>query len=98
MEKTFQDLLNEKLTDPVFKAEYEELSIAAQLAEQIICLRQEKGLTQSELAKQLGTKQSSISRLENMDTVPSLSFLMKVASILDAKIDIRLLSKDSTCL
>jgi transcriptional regulator with XRE-family HTH domain len=39
----------------------------------------------------VGTRQPSIARLENGSSIPSLSFLNKVASALNAKIELRLL-------
>ncbi|MEK7517997.1 MAG: helix-turn-helix transcriptional regulator [Patescibacteria group bacterium] len=39
----------------------------------------EKGLTQAEIVKKMNTKQSVISRVENTKTVPSLSFLKRLA-------------------
>ncbi|EKF49497.1 transcriptional regulator, XRE family protein [Thermosipho africanus H17ap60334] len=58
------------------------------LVTQIVKLRMKKGITQKELAKKLGTKQSAISRLESMSTNPTLKFLFKVLKALDAEIKI----------
>lgn len=44
--------------------------------------RLHKGLTQEGLAKLLNTKQPSISRMERGTSLPSLSFLMKIADAL----------------
>jgi ribosome-binding protein aMBF1 (putative translation factor) len=41
------------------------------------------GLTQEKLAKKLKTKQSSIARIERGTSLPSLSFLFKIAKALD---------------
>ncbi len=45
--------------------------------------RLQEGLTQSQLAKRVGTKQPSIARLESGKTAPSLSFLNEIAKALD---------------
>lgn len=42
-----------------------------------------KGLTQAQLAERVGTKQSSIARLESGRTAPSISFLNEIAKALD---------------
>ena len=42
-------------------------------------LRAKKGLSQADVAKKVGTKQSSIARLESGSINPSLEFLQKVA-------------------
>ena len=54
----------------------------------IIERRLAKGLTQSDLAKKLGTKQSAIARLESGNYNPSLAFLNKVATALDTKLKV----------
>jgi len=55
-----KDILDELMQDPEFRAEYERLEPAYQLAR----LRIKRGLTQTQLAEMVGTKQSSIARLE----------------------------------
>ena len=53
------------------------------------------GLTQEQLAAIVGTKQSSIARLESSAAVPSLSFLTKVAAALGARVEVRLTPIDA---
>jgi len=93
MPKNYDEFLREKLENPEFRKEYEALELRSQLATQVIQLRQKRGLTQVQLAELVGTKQSGISRLENMSELPSLSFLMRVADVLQAKIEIRMADK-----
>ena len=57
----FRDWLEERMGDPDFRAAMEELEPAYQVAR----LRIKQGLTQKQLAKIVGTKQSSIARLES---------------------------------
>jgi len=56
--------------------------------QQMIDLRRQKGLSQRQLAKLVGTHQPSISRLE-AGHIGSLAFLQKVARALDATVEIR---------
>jgi transcriptional regulator with XRE-family HTH domain len=49
-----------------------------------------RGLTQTQLAELVGTRQPSIARLENGSSLPSISFLQKVAAALDARVEVRL--------
>ena len=94
MPRSLNEILNEELQDPEFAREYNALDLHSQLAEQVITYRQNRGLTQSDLANIVGTKQSGISRLENMGSLPSLSFLMRVAEALDAKVEIKLVGNN----
>ena len=50
----------------------------------------EKGITQNELAKKVGTKQSAIARLEGGNSNPSLSFLEKIALALGYQLKIQI--------
>ena len=51
--------------------------------------RIEKGLTQADIAKRMKTKQSVISRAENAKTVPSLSFLKRLARVLGLSLQVQ---------
>lgn len=53
--------------------------LAFQVAKHLEEARLIKGLTQRELAKEAGTTQSNIARAENGNTLPSLSFLKRLA-------------------
>lgn len=67
---------------PGFKEAQEETQLEYEIARALIKARIEKGLTQAEVAKRMKTKQSVISRVENAKTVPSLSFLKRLAHTL----------------
>jgi len=58
------------------------------IIEDIITTRMEKNLTQKDLAKLVGTKQSNISRLESGNYNPSLGFLQKIASAMGKRLEI----------
>jgi ribosome-binding protein aMBF1 (putative translation factor) len=59
------DHINESLRNAKFRAEYERLAPYEALARLVIKRRGELGLTQAELAAQIGTTTSSISRVES---------------------------------
>lgn len=82
---------NQQLQDPEFVAELEKLEPGYQVAR----LRIKLGLTQTQLAEMVGTKQPSIARLENGEGSPSLSFLEKVAEALGAEVKVHLIPKDA---
>lgn len=67
---------------------YKELAPEFAIVRAIIKRRLQKELTQAQLAKKIGTKQSAVARLESGRYNPSLSFLRKVASALDAELKI----------
>lgn len=75
----------EALKDPVLKAEYDR----QQPEFALIRARIESGLTQAQLAKEIGTKQSVISRLENGRANPSIAFLQKLANALNSSLEIK---------
>lgn len=77
------------LKDPEFRKLYEETRPEFEIARAVIRARIERGLTQKQLAEKLHTRQSVISRLENMRTVPSLSFLKRLAVALNASLSVK---------
>lgn len=68
------------LKDPKFKKALKETRIEYEIARAIILARLKHKLTQKALARKLKTKQSVISRVENAQTTPTLSFLRRLAS------------------
>jgi DNA-binding XRE family transcriptional regulator len=65
--RTFQSRLQEDIKYPDFKTHYQEERQALKLAMKIAELRDQKGLSQQELAKLMGTSQQAISRIESGD-------------------------------
>lgn len=59
-----------------------------QLVRSLIGARLKRKLSQKELAKRIGTKQPVISRLENMQSYPTLSLLERISHALDTKLHI----------
>ena len=82
----FEDWLAGEMEDEAFRTEYERLGPGFEVAR----LRMIRGLTQQELAKRVGTHQSSISRLESGEREPSLSFLRRVVHALDGDLEVRI--------
>lgn len=80
----FDDWFQERMRDPEVRAAVK----AREPAYQIARLRMQRGLTQKELAKLVGTRQSSIARLESGKQPPSLSFLHKVVEALDGWLEV----------
>jgi transcriptional regulator with XRE-family HTH domain len=84
-------LLIEKFKDKVFEKKYFRTAALYRLADEVLLLRKERGLTQKELAEKVGTTQAVISRLENASVKPSLETILKIAEALDAVVHVQLL-------
>jgi DNA-binding XRE family transcriptional regulator len=89
----WKEFKKELLKDPEFKKEYEKLEPEYRIIRQMLALRRKKNLTQEQLAKLTGAKQSSIARVESGKHNPSLRLLEKIAEALDAELDIRFIPK-----
>jgi ribosome-binding protein aMBF1 (putative translation factor) len=78
-------------TDPERRAGYEAALARAELAMMLYEHRKAAGLTQTALAKRVGTTASVISRIEDADYEGhSLSLLRRIAEALGKKVEIRL--------
>lgn len=88
--KNWKEMKQDLLKDDKVKKEYEALRPQYELIEQVIKARIELGLTQAELAKKIGMKQSNISRFESGEYNPSIEFLSKIATGLNKTINIQL--------
>lgn len=87
---SFETVKSELLTDEEFRSEYDKLKPRYEIIEQIIKARKNQNMTQSELAKRVGTQKSNISRLESGNYNPSLDFLIKVAHSLGKELSIQM--------
>lgn len=85
----WDDFEKELFKRPGFKEAQEETRLEYEIARALIKARLEKGLTQAEIAKRMHTKQSVISRVENARTIPSLAFLKRLATVLDASLQVQ---------
>ena len=74
------------MADPKAQEAYEDAALAFALAEQVRKIREDKGLSQVELAKAMGTTQSAIARLEAGGTSPTLPTLRKLANALGVEL------------
>lgn len=86
----WEDLEKELLSDPATKREYDKLAPRYAVISELIKARIRNKMTQEELAKKIGTKQSAIARLESGNVNPSLEFLQKVAHVMGYNLTIHL--------
>jgi DNA-binding XRE family transcriptional regulator len=91
---THKKLVEEFLSDPENKKEYDKLEEEFSLARELISARLNAGKTQEELAQEMHTTKSAISRLENSGGAkkhsPSLETLRKYAKALNCQLQVHL--------
>ena len=68
--------------------EYKKLQPEFDLIRQVINLRLQRNMTQTQVAKKMNTTQSAIARLESGNTNPTVNFLRKLARSLDTNLSI----------
>ena len=78
------EVMEKWMKNPAFKKAYDALEPEYAIIRQIIRQRINLKMSQKDLAKRLGTKQSAVSRLESGTYNPTLSFLKKLGKALDS--------------
>lgn len=91
--KKYSIFKKELLKDKAVKKTYDDLGSEFKVISLFIKKRLEKGLTQQELARRIGTKQSAIARFESGTYNPTIDFLNKIAGGLNTRIKISIDSK-----
>lgn len=88
--KTFEELEKKLMENPKFREEYEKHKPYSDIAMELVRIRSISNLTQTQLAKKIGTTQSVISAIESLNIEDiKLSTLYKVAEALNYKVDIK---------
>ena len=78
------------MKDPAFQKAWKKTRLEYEVARALIKARIEKKMTQAQLARRMKTRQSVISRVENAQTKPTLSFLQRLADVLDGELKVSL--------
>jgi len=86
----FRKHLNEKLQDPEFKKEWDNLELRYTVIKQLIKLRNSYNLSQAQLAEKLNTTQAVISRIENGTVNIGIDFIDKLAKAFNKRVEINL--------
>ena len=79
----FHVYLNKQLKNKEFKKHYDEFGKQLEIAYQLMQLRKEKRMSQIELAKQIGTTQSNVARMESGQQNFTIDTLIKLAVIFE---------------
>jgi len=87
-EMDFGYLLKQELKNPEFKRQYDEYGRQLEVAYQILQLRKKRKISQAQLAKKIGTKQSNIARMEAGQQNFSIDILGKIAEALNCNVKI----------
>lgn len=85
---TLEDDLKRRLKNPAFRKAWEESELEYQLGRKLIEARLKRNISQRELAKKAHTTQAVISRIEGMNSNPSIGLLKKLAGALGLKLKV----------
>lgn len=80
MGRTYKEFLKEKLMDPEFKKEWDEMEPEFQLIKAMLKGREEQNLSQRQLADKTGITQADISKIETGEANPTLETIKRLAA------------------
>ena len=87
MDEFREELVNDRKLNALYQRELAKLK----LANQILAARQHAGLTQSGLAKRIGTQQTGVARMENAGYSGwTVATLAKIAAATGSKLEVRI--------
>lgn len=84
----FKNYLAQQMEGPAFAAEYEAQRPEYEAIRAVIAARLACNMTQKELAKKTGIRQSNISRIENGSASPTIDTLARIAAGLGKQLKI----------
>ena len=87
---TISSLKKKWQADPAFRRAYDVLKPEFAVARQLIAARSRAGLSQAEVARRMGTTQSTVARLESGYRLPAMSSLQRYADAIGHKLEVRL--------
>ena len=87
------ELKKRLMNSPEFQKEYAEADAEFAIIEALVRARTQAKLSQTELAKRIGTTQSAIARLEGGGVSPSLSTLRRYAEATGTKLQVNLVAR-----
>lgn len=87
--RTWEDYKNHvKAVSKEERRNMEEIEEVSTIVSSMIRRRQELGISQRALAKRCGIPQSSVARIETLQTTPKLDTLVKLMQALDLKLQV----------
>jgi ribosome-binding protein aMBF1 (putative translation factor) len=89
----FQKYLAAQLKKPRIKKYYDHYGKQLEIAYQILQLRKQKRMSQTQLAERLGTRQSNIARMEAGEQNFTTKTLCEIASIFNRNLEIEFVAR-----
>lgn len=83
---SLEELKLEALSDPETKKAYDDLEQEFRLIRTLLAIREQSGLTQSEVAEKMGTQKQNVSRIESGKSNPSIKSLNNYAKACGCKL------------
>jgi transcriptional regulator with XRE-family HTH domain len=93
---SWSDLQEGRMRSSAARAAYEHARSACELGQMVRELREERGLSQRELAERMGTTQSVVGRLEAGGSTPTITTLERIADALGLRLELRFRPPDPT--
>jgi len=84
--KKWSEMRDRRLRSEATRAGYERARKAFELGERVRGLREAKGMSQSELARRIGSTQPAVARLEAGGVAPRLETLERIAAALEMEL------------
>jgi ribosome-binding protein aMBF1 (putative translation factor) len=84
-----------RMAEPGAEAAYEAARLAYELGAAVRQLREQRGWSQSDLAREAAMTQSAVARFEAGGTVPTLPLLERIARALDVELAVNFKPKPS---
>ncbi|MEO3808743.1 helix-turn-helix transcriptional regulator [Sphaerisporangium sp. B11E5] len=89
-QESWQELKGRRMAEPDAAEAYEATRLAYELGKAVRGMREGRGWTQSDLAREAGMTQSAVARFEAGGTIPTLPVLERLARALNASVEVRL--------
>lgn len=86
----WEALRRRRMAEPGAMEAYRAAQLAYELGQTVRTLRQRRGWSQTDLSRAAGMTQSAVARFEAGGTIPTLPVLDRLATALDATLDIHL--------
>ena len=88
MELTYRQVLKEKMKNPEFRKEWDELEPEFQLIKAMLKARDEQNLSQRQLSDMTGITQADICKMESGEANPTLQTLKRIARGLGMRLEL----------